>query len=92
MDDDPRKRSIKELGFESWLTNVFWAYYKWYFFLGVFAVTFLVLTVITYARQDRADMRLTYVYAGTGMRTRRRPPGAGWRPWPSRKAGGAPCG
>jgi hypothetical protein len=65
MDDDPRKRSIKELGFESWLTNVFWAYYKWYFFLGVFAVTFLVLTVITYARQDRADMRLTYVYAGT---------------------------
>ena len=63
MDDDPRKRSIKELGFQSWLTNVFWAYYKWYFFVGVFALTFLVLTVITYARQDRADLVLTYVYS-----------------------------
>ena len=42
MDDDPRKRSIKELGWQSWLTNVFWAYYKWYFFVGVFALTFLV--------------------------------------------------
>ena len=63
MDDDPRKRSIKELGFQSWLTNVFWAYYKWYFFVGVFALTFLVLTVITYARQERADLVLTYVYS-----------------------------
>ena len=63
MDDDPRKRSIKELGWQNWLTNVFWAYYKWYFFVGVFALTFLVLTVLAYARQERADLVLTYVYA-----------------------------
>ncbi len=63
MDDDPRKRSIKELGWQSWLTNGFWAYYKWYFFVGVFAITFLVMTVVSYARQDRADLVLTYVYS-----------------------------
>ena len=63
MDDDPRKRSIKELGWQSWLTNVFWAYYKWYFFVGLALLTILLLTVIGYARQERVDLVLTYVYA-----------------------------
>ena len=63
MDDDPRKRSIKELGFDKWLDNVFWPYYKWYFFLGLAVLTILVLSVISLATRERADLVLTYVYS-----------------------------
>ena len=65
MDDDTRKRSIKELGFDNWLTNVFWPYYKWYFFLGLMIFTVLVLSVVSLATRERADLVLTYVYSGT---------------------------
>ena len=63
MDDDARRRSIRELGFENWLDNVFWPYYKWYFFVGLAVLTILVLTVISYATRERSDLVLTYVYA-----------------------------
>ena len=61
--DDAKKGRMKEMGFENWLENVFWVYYKWYFFLGVFLLTVLVLTVISVAGKDRTNMRVTYVYA-----------------------------
>lgn len=61
--DDAKKGRLKEMGFENWLTNVFWAYYKWYFFLGVLLLTILVLTVISVAGKDRTNLRVTYVYA-----------------------------
>ena len=63
--DDAKKGRMKEMGFENWLENVFWVYYKWYFFLGVFLLTVLVLTVISVAGKDRTNMRVTYVYAET---------------------------
>ena len=47
--DDAKKGRMKEMGFENWLENVFWVYYKWYFFLGVFLLTVLVLPVISVA-------------------------------------------
>ena len=65
MGDDARPRTIKELGFDNWLTNVFWAYYKWYFFLGLAVLTIVVLSLISLAAQERADITITYVYAHT---------------------------
>lgn len=61
--DDAKKGRLKEMGFENWLANVFWVYYKWYFFLGVLLLTILVLTVISVAGKDRTKLRVTYVYA-----------------------------
>ena len=61
--DDAKKGRLKEMGFENWLANVFWVYYKWYFFLGVLLLTILVLTVISVAGKDRTNLRVTYVYA-----------------------------
>ena len=63
--DDPKKGRIKEMGFDHWLTNVFWVYYKWYFFLGVFLLTVLVLSLIALAGKDRTNLRITYVYGET---------------------------
>lgn len=63
--DDAKRGRLKEMGFDNWLTNVFWVYYKWYFFLGVAILTVLVLTVVSFAGQDRTNMRVTYVYGET---------------------------
>ncbi len=63
--DNPKKGRIREMGFENWLNNVFWVYYKWYFFLGAFLLTLLVLAVISAAGKDRSNLRITYVYAET---------------------------
>ena len=64
MGEDARRRTIKELGFDSWLDNVFWPYYKWYFFVGLAVLTIIVLTIVSYASRERADLVLTYVYSG----------------------------
>ncbi|NLO48695.1 MAG: hypothetical protein GX111_10310 [Clostridiales bacterium] len=50
--------------FESWLTNKFWFHYKWYFLLGVFVLTFLILTVFQAVNTVTYDR--TVVYAHTG--------------------------
>ena len=63
--DDAKPGRIREMGFDNWLTNVFWVYYKWYFFLGVFLLTVLVLTAISFAGRDRTNLRITYVYGET---------------------------
>ena len=60
--DDAKKGRIKEMGFENWLTNVFWVYYKWYFFLGVLILTILVLFLISASGRDRSNLLVTYVY------------------------------
>ena len=67
--DDAKKGRIREMGFDNWLTNVFWVYYKWYFFLGVFLLTILVLAVISAAGKDRSNLRITYVYGDTPQQT-----------------------
>jgi len=64
MGEDARRRTIKELGFDSWLDNVFWAYYKWYFFVGLAVLTIIVLSLVSYASRERADLVITYVYSG----------------------------
>ena len=67
--DDAKRGRIKEMGFDNWLTNVFWVYYKWYFFLGVFLLVILVFTVIGMAGKDRSNLRITYVYADAMQET-----------------------
>jgi hypothetical protein len=59
---DNERGKLRDIGWERWLNNVFWVYYKWYFLVGVFLLTVLVCTVVSHAARDRADMRLTYVY------------------------------
>lgn len=47
--------------FEHWLTNTFWFHYKWYWLFAVFALTFLVLTVVRMARNVDYDVELCYI-------------------------------
>ena len=49
---------------EHWLNNVFWYHYKWYFLAAVFALTLLVMSIVSFA--SRVDYDWTVVYAHRG--------------------------
>ncbi len=51
--------------FEYWLTNIFWFHYKWYFLLGIFVLTFLVLTAFQALTTVNYDRTVVYAHMGT---------------------------
>ena len=50
--------------FEHWLTNSFWFHYKWYFILGVFGVTVLILALVGLASKVEYDWKVVYAHYG----------------------------
>ena len=49
---------------EYWLTNNFWFHYKWYFIVGVFAITLLIMVVVGVASKIEYDWTVIYAHSG----------------------------
>ncbi len=50
--------------FESWMSNVFWYHYKWYFVVGVFAASLLVMSAVSFVRAADYDWTVVYAHCG----------------------------
>ncbi len=50
--------------FENWLTNMFWFHYKWYFLLGVFVFTLLILAAISALTTANYDRSVVFAHTG----------------------------
>lgn len=61
-EDEGGKRGFA--GFEDWLTNMFWFHYKWYFIVGVFLLTILVLSVVSFVKNVDYDWTVVYAHEG----------------------------
>lgn len=48
---------------EYWLTNNFWFHYKWYFIVGVFALTLLIMTAVGLASKVEHDWTVVYAHS-----------------------------
>ena len=49
---------------EDWLTNNFWFHYKWYFIVGVFALTLLIMVAVGVASKVEYDWTVVYAHSG----------------------------
>ncbi len=47
---------------EDWLTNNFWFHYKWYFIVGVFALSLLIMAAVGVASKVNYDWTVVYVH------------------------------
>lgn len=61
MNDDFKSRFKR---FEDWLTNKFWYYNKWYYLLGVFALTVIIIWIYSTAAKVRYDWNVVYAHMG----------------------------
>lgn len=50
--------------FEDWLTNTFWFHYKWYFLVGIFVVSLLVMSAVGIASAVTYDWTVVYAHEG----------------------------
>lgn len=49
---------------ENWLTNTFWFHYKWYFIIGVFVLSLLVMAAVGLASAVKYDWTVVYAHDG----------------------------
>lgn len=61
-EEESRKGRFAE--FEYWLTNMFWYHYKWYFIVGVFVVSLLIMSVASFIKNVDYDWTVVYTHEG----------------------------
>lgn len=49
---------------ENWLTNTFWFHYKWYFVIGVFLLSLLIMAAVGLASAVSYDWTVVYAHNG----------------------------
>ena len=50
---------------EDWLTNTFWFHYKWYYIVGVFVLSLLIMAAVGLASAVTYDWTVVYAHDGT---------------------------
>jgi hypothetical protein len=65
MYEDERKQN-RFTRLEDWLTNMFWYHYKWYFIIGVFALSLLIMSVVSFVKNVDYDWTVIYAHIGAG--------------------------
>ena len=63
MYEDDEKQS-RFAALESWLTNMFWYHYKWYYIVGIFIASLLILSAISFIKNVDYDWTITYAHIG----------------------------
>ncbi|MDD6188276.1 MAG: hypothetical protein PUB32_01700 [Clostridiales bacterium] len=67
-DMSPVNNSNDELGrmekIENWLTNTFWFHYKWYFIIGVFLLSLLIMAAVGLVTSVSYDWTVVYAHNG----------------------------
>ncbi len=49
---------------EAWLNNIFWYHYKWYFIIGVFIVSLLIMSAVSFIKNVDYDWIVIYSHSG----------------------------
>ena len=65
MRSDDERRTIKELGFKKWLTDMLWYHYKWWILGGIAAVLALSVVIYSATQRERFDVTVVLVSSHT---------------------------